>query len=78
LPAAATAQSRTRSVIEIQPLALTASSEEDAAVDLLVQALTLACAQGYARVFTDEGSPMSSLITRLAASLRCWPRLLSR
>jgi hypothetical protein len=30
---------------------------------VLVQALTLACAEGYIRVFADEGSPMSSLIT---------------
>jgi LuxR family maltose regulon positive regulatory protein len=58
LHAAATAQGRTGSVIEIlalQALALAASGEKDAAVNTLAQALTLACPQRYVRVFADEG-----------------------
>jgi LuxR family transcriptional regulator, maltose regulon positive regulatory protein len=37
-------------------------------VDALAQALTLGCPQGYARVFADEGPPMSALLTRLVAA----------
>ena len=59
LHAAATAQGRTGSVIEIgalQALALAAVGDDDAAVDALARALTLACPQGYVRVFADEGA----------------------
>jgi LuxR family maltose regulon positive regulatory protein len=71
LHAAATAQGRTASVIEIQALralALAASDEEDAAVNALAQALTLACPRGYVRVFADEGPPMRALLARLIAA----------
>jgi LuxR family maltose regulon positive regulatory protein len=71
LHAVATAQGRTASVIEIQALralALAASGEEDAAVDALAQALTLACPQGYVRVFADEGAPMRALLGLLVAA----------
>jgi len=71
LHAVATAQGRTGSVIEIQALralALAASGEEDAAVDALAQALTLACPQGYVRVFADEGAPMRALLGLLVAA----------
>jgi LuxR family transcriptional regulator, maltose regulon positive regulatory protein len=32
--------------------------------------LTLACPQGYVRVFADEGPPMAALLTRLIAAQR--------
>jgi LuxR family maltose regulon positive regulatory protein len=73
LHAAAHAQGRTGSVIEIaalQALALAATGEEDAAVDALARALMLACPQGHVRVFADEGRPMSALLTRLIAAQR--------
>ena len=66
LHAAAAAQDRTGSVIEIQALqalALAAGGDEDAAVDTLAEALTLGCPQGYVRVFADEGRRWP----------RCWP-----
>ena len=71
LHAAADAQGRTGSVIEIaalRALALAATGEEDAAVDALARALMLACRQGYVRVFADEGRPMSTLLARLVAA----------
>jgi len=71
LHAAAAAQGRAGSVIEIQALqalALAAAGDEDAAVDALAQALTLACPQGYVRVFADEGPPMAALLGRLVAA----------
>ncbi len=71
LRAAAAAQDRTGSIIEIQALqalALAAAGDEDAAVDALAQALTLACPQGYVRVFADEGPPMAALLGRLVAA----------
>jgi len=71
LRAAATAHGRTGSVIEIQALqalALAAAGDDNAAVDTLAAALTLACPQGYVRVFADEGPPMHALLTRLVAA----------
>ena len=71
LHAAAAAQGRTGSVIEIQALqalALAAAGDEDAAVDALARALTLGCPQGYVRVFADEGAPMGALLGRLVAA----------
>src|SRR5215470_9450904 len=71
LHAAADAQGRTGSVIEIgalRALALAATGEQDAAVDALAAALMLACPQGYVRVFADEGRPMSALLARLIAA----------
>ena len=73
LHAAAAAQDRTGSLIEIgalRALALAASGEETAAVDALAGALTLACPQGYVRVFADEGPPMAALLGRLVAAQR--------
>ena len=73
LLAAAAAQDRTGSVIEIralQALALAAAGDEDGAVSALVGALTLACPQGYVRVFADEGPPMAALLGRLVAAQR--------
>ena len=71
LHAAAAAQGRAGSVIEIQALqalALAAAGEEDAAVDALAHALILGCPQGYVRVFADEGAPMAALLARLVAA----------
>ena len=73
LHAAAAAQDRAGSLIEIgalRALALAASGEEAAAVDALAEALTLACPQGYVRVFADEGPPMAALLARLIAAQR--------
>ena len=70
LHAAATAQGRIGSVIEIgalRALAL-AGSDQDAAVDALAKTLTLACPHGYVRVFADEGPPMAALLARLVAA----------
>ena len=73
LHAAAAAQGRAGSVIEagaLRALALAASGEEAAAVAALAGALTLACPQGYVRVFADEGPPMAALLGRLIAAQR--------
>jgi LuxR family transcriptional regulator, maltose regulon positive regulatory protein len=71
LHAAATAQDRTGSVIEIgalRALALAADGEEAAAVDALARALMLGFPQGYVRVFADEGPPMAASVARLIAA----------
>ena len=73
LHAAAAAQDRAGSLIEIgalRPLALAASGQETAAVAALAGVLTLACPQGYVRVFADEGPPMAALLARLVAAQR--------
>jgi LuxR family maltose regulon positive regulatory protein len=65
----AVSQGRTGSVIEIQTLRALALAGGDnaAALDALAEALTLACPQGYIRVFADEGAPAHALLTQLAA-----------
>jgi LuxR family maltose regulon positive regulatory protein len=71
LRAAAVAQGRTRSIIEIQALqalALAGGGETAGAVAALAGALTLACPQGYVAVFADEGPPMAALLGRLIAA----------
>ena len=73
LHAPAAAQGRAGSVIEIQALqalALAADGDQAAAVDRLAGALTLACPQGYVRVFADEGAPMGVLLGWLVAARR--------
>ena len=73
LDAAAAAQDRTGSLIEIgalRALTLAASGQEAAAVDALAGVLTLAYPQGYVRVFADEGPPMAALLARLIAAQR--------
>jgi tetratricopeptide repeat protein len=73
LHAAATAQGRAGSVIEIQvlrALALAASGDQAAAAGALAGAFTLACPQGYVRVVADEGAPMGVLLGRLARVLQ--------
>ena len=73
LHAAAAAQDRVGSLIEIgalRALALAASGDAGRAVDALAEALTLACPQGYLRVFADEGPPMAALLAQLIAAQR--------
>ena len=73
LHAAAVSQRRTGSVIEagaLRALALAAHGEQAAAVAALAAALTLACPQGYVRVFADEGPPMAALLGRLIVAHR--------
>ena len=73
---AAISQDRIGSGIEIQALralALAASDDEPAAVAALAEAVTLACPQGYVRVFADEGAPMRALLSRLIAAQRAEP-----
>ena len=68
---AAVSQDRAGSVIEIQALralALAASGQETTAVTCLAEAISLACPQGYVRVFADEGAPMNALLARLIAT----------
>ena len=86
---AAARQDRTGSLIEIgalRALALAAAGDAGPALDALAEALTLACPQGYVRVFADEGPPMAALLARLIAARRsggtgtdvppgCLPRL---
>src|SRR5260370_978456 len=60
LHAAAAAQGRAGSIIEIkalEALALAVRGDEDAAVDALAGALTLACPQGYVPLFAHQGAP---------------------
>ena len=73
LQAAAAAQDRGGSVIEIgalRALALAASGQDAEAVSALAGVLTLACPQRYVRVFADEGPPMDALLARLIAAQR--------
>ena len=73
LHAAAKAQIRTGSLIEIsalRALALAATGDEAGAVTTLAGTLLLACPQGYVRVFADEGPPMAALLGRLIAAQR--------
>ena len=69
----AVAQRRTGSRIEVlavSALALEAGGAGEPAVAALSEALTLACPQGYVRVFADEGAPMAGLVGRLVAAQR--------
>ena len=71
--AAAAAQDRAGSLIEIgalRALALAASGAAGHAVDVLAEALTRACPQGYVQVFAEEGPPMAALLARVIAAQR--------
>ncbi len=71
LLATAASQGRIGSVIEIQALralALAARGDHGGALGAVAEAVTLACPQGYVRVFADEGAPMRALLTRLSAA----------
>jgi LuxR family transcriptional regulator, maltose regulon positive regulatory protein len=73
LHTAAVAQDRAGSVIEVgalRALARSAAGDEPGAVMALAGTLTLACPQGYVRVFADEGAPMAELLGRLIAAQR--------
>ncbi|MGN6172757.1 MAG: LuxR C-terminal-related transcriptional regulator, partial [Streptosporangiaceae bacterium] len=73
LHAAAAAQGRTGSIIEIQALqalAFAADGDQASAVTTLAETLIPACARGYVRVFTDESAPMGALLGRLVAAQR--------
>src|SRR5215471_3006141 len=72
-PAEALAQDRAGSVIEagtLRALALAACGQDADAVNALADVLTLACPQGYVRVFADEGPPMAVLLGQLIAAQR--------
>jgi len=67
----AAGQGRAGSIIEIQALralALAACGDHASALGVLTEALTLACPQGYVRVFADEGVPMRTLLAQLPAA----------
>ena len=67
------AEGRTGSLIKagaLRALALAALGEDVDAVAALTGALTLACPQGYVRVFADEGPPMAALLHQLVAAQR--------
>jgi LuxR family maltose regulon positive regulatory protein len=73
LHAAAAAQGRTGSLIEIgalRALALAASGQETAAVTALAGTLTLSGPLGHVRVFADEGPPMVTLLGQFVAAQR--------
>ena len=73
LHAAAITQDRTGSVIEagaLRALAMAACGDEAGAVAALAEALTLACPQGYVRIFADEGASMGTLLGQLSAAQR--------
>ena len=73
LHAAAVAQDRIGSVIEagaLRALALAGCGQDADAVNALTDVLTLACPQGYVRVFADEGPPMAALLARLITAQR--------
>jgi LuxR family transcriptional regulator, maltose regulon positive regulatory protein len=57
-------------VMVIQSIALHAQGEKDKAVQLLMDALTLAEPEGYVRIFVDEGEAMRSLLEKLAPQSR--------
>ncbi len=71
LLATAASQGRIGNVIEIQALralALAVRGDHVGALGALAEAVTLACPQGYVRVFADEGAPMRAVLTRLSAA----------
>ena len=73
LDAAAAAQRRDGSLIEIRALralALAAAGDDAEAVTVLAAALRLGGPQGYVRVFADEGPAMAAVLSRLLAAQR--------
>ncbi len=57
----------------LRALTLAACGQDADAVNALADVLTLACPQGYVRVFADEGPPMAALLGRLIAAQRAGP-----
>ena len=73
LHAAAAAQARTGSLMEIEVVtarALAACGQDAGAAAALSGALTLAWPEGYVRVFADDGAPLAAVIDQLAAAQR--------
>jgi LuxR family maltose regulon positive regulatory protein len=73
LHAAAAAQGRIGSVIQVralQALARSASGDHAGALEALAEALTLGAPEGWLRVFLDEGPPMATLVRKLLAGRR--------
>ena len=55
-------------VMVLQAVALHTHGENDQALQLLGEALTLARPEGFIRLFVDEGLPMATLLTQLQAA----------
>jgi LuxR family transcriptional regulator, maltose regulon positive regulatory protein len=73
LQAAAAAQRRTGSLIELGALraqALAACADQAGALAALAEAVVLAWPERYVRVFADEGAPLATLLDQLIASRR--------
>jgi LuxR family maltose regulon positive regulatory protein len=73
LHAAAAAQGRTGSVIQVralQALALDAGGDQAGALEALAEALALGAPEGWLRVFVDEGPPMATLVRKLLVGRR--------
>jgi LuxR family maltose regulon positive regulatory protein len=73
LHSAAVAQARTGSLIDIgavTAVVLAACGQQAGAVAALGRALTLAWAEGYVRVFADEGAPLAAVLDQLIAGQR--------
>ena len=73
LHAAAAAQQRTGSLIELGALrarALAACADQAGALTALAEAVTLAWPEGYVRVFADQGAPLRVLLDQLIAARR--------
>jgi LuxR family transcriptional regulator, maltose regulon positive regulatory protein len=54
-------------VMVLQAVALQAHGEKDKAVQLLIDALTLAAPGGFIRLYVDEGPPMAHLLSEVEA-----------
>ena len=73
LHAAAAAQQRTGSLIELgalQARALAACGDQAGAQTALAQTLTLAWPEGYVRAFADEGAPLAGLLDQVITGRR--------
>jgi ATP/maltotriose-dependent transcriptional regulator MalT len=73
LDRAAAAQRRTGSLIEIRALralALAGCDDDDGATAALAAALQASWAQGYVRVFADEGPALAAVLSRFIAAQR--------
>jgi LuxR family maltose regulon positive regulatory protein len=76
LDVSAERERRVESLIEIRTLracALADLREYDAAISALAAALSLGSAQGYVRVFADEGAAVADVIGRLVVAQRSDP-----
>jgi LuxR family maltose regulon positive regulatory protein len=54
----------------LQALALRAGGDQEGALAALASALQLGWAEGYVRVFADQGPPMAALVGKLARTRR--------